>query len=214
MCERVSQATWSESLPHKSFLSHLSSPHITYWKVRSPICIYFFIDNQVYSRLSVHRRKSWTFILFCLHSHFEDRFVFVIKKTKKRGFTRLSITKSNNLSDWLNVYFGRVCHHQEIQSIFIIIMYHLEHTPKSYELICFRILVTSCLTPKFREPNWQPLLVLTLLTWTSGPRGVFWEWLSQGTTSRRKISGNGLRWWNIFKENSGKGGSLDKHQII
>jgi hypothetical protein len=56
---------------------------------------------------------------------------------KNREFTSLNITK--NTIDWLNIHLGRLCHHQEIQltesSIFIIIMYHLELTPKSYELI-------------------------------------------------------------------------------
>jgi hypothetical protein len=60
------------------------------------------------------------------------------KLYKNRGFTRLSITKKHY---WRTEFiFRRLYHHQEIQStirnscvisIFIIIMYHLELTPKS-----------------------------------------------------------------------------------
>jgi hypothetical protein len=33
--------------------------------------------------------------------------------SKNRVFTRLNITQKNTI-DWLNIYFGRLCHHQEI----------------------------------------------------------------------------------------------------
>jgi hypothetical protein len=64
----------------------------------------------------------------------------------------LGKVSQKNTIDWLNTYFGRLCHHQGIQltgqsivlfsdiqpsesSIFVIITYHLEHTSKSYKLV-------------------------------------------------------------------------------
>jgi hypothetical protein len=43
-----------------------------------------------------------------------------LNKDKNRGFTRLNIKKKkkkNNPIDRLNIYFGRLCHHQEMRSI-------------------------------------------------------------------------------------------------
>jgi hypothetical protein len=44
-----------------------------------------------------------------------NRILVIHYDNKNRGITRLSITQKNTI-DWLNIYNGKLCHHQEIDS--------------------------------------------------------------------------------------------------
>jgi hypothetical protein len=63
--------------------------------------------------------------------------LWLVTPYKNHGFTRLSITKTT--LDWLNIYFGSLWHHVFFVILNLVnpqfLLYHLELTPKSYELI-------------------------------------------------------------------------------